>query len=71
MLSKSLDYEQTFAEVARLAVPEIADWCAVDIVDKDGGLQRLTVTHADPAKVRHARGVDAAATRPIRTVPAG
>ncbi len=54
VLSKSLDYEQTFAEVARLAVPEIADWCAVDIVDKDGGLKRLIVTHTDPAKVRHA-----------------
>jgi PAS domain S-box-containing protein len=55
VLSRSLDYEQTFAEVARLAVPEIADWCAVDIVDKDGGLQRLTVTHSDPAKVRQAQ----------------
>jgi PAS domain S-box-containing protein len=54
VLSRSLDYEQTFAEVARLAVPEIADWCAVDIVDKDGGLQRLTVAHTDPAKVRQA-----------------
>jgi PAS domain S-box-containing protein len=51
ILSRSLDYEQTLVEVARLAVPEIADWCAVDIVNKEGGLQRLTIAHADPSKV--------------------
>src|SRR4029079_16793020 len=30
ILSRSLDYEKTLAAVTRLAVPEIADWCAVD-----------------------------------------
>ena len=34
-LSSSLDYEATLAAVARLAVPTLADWCAVDIVDGD------------------------------------
>jgi PAS domain-containing protein len=33
--SSSLDYEQTLAAVARLAVPTLADWCAVDIVEGD------------------------------------
>ena len=55
VLSRSLDYEQTFTEISRLAVPEIADWCAVDIIDKDGGLQRLALAHADPAKVEYVR----------------
>ena len=36
VLSKSLDYEETLATVARLAVPEIADWCTVDIVTQSG-----------------------------------
>ena len=31
VLGSSLDYEQTLTDVARLAVPRIADWCAVDI----------------------------------------
>jgi signal transduction histidine kinase/CheY-like chemotaxis protein len=54
-LSRSLDYEQTLADVARLAVPEIADWCAVDIVADDGSIQRLAVAHVDPEKVKLAR----------------
>src|SRR5207248_1987259 len=31
-LTDSLDYESTLAKAARLAVPRLADWCAVDIV---------------------------------------
>ena len=55
ILSRSLDYEHTLAAVAKLAVPEIADWCAVDIVDETGSLQRLAVAHVDPAKLELAR----------------
>jgi PAS domain S-box-containing protein len=49
-LGSSLDYEATLAAVARLAVPTLADWCAVDIVDGDQ-LKRLAVAHVDPGKV--------------------
>src|SRR3712207_8864242 len=31
-LSSSLDYQSTLANVASLAVPQLADWCAVDIL---------------------------------------
>jgi PAS domain S-box-containing protein len=31
LLSTSLDYERTLAKVAEIAVPEIGDWCAVDV----------------------------------------
>jgi PAS domain S-box-containing protein len=55
VLSRSLDYEHTLAAVARLAVPEIADWCAVDLVEPAGRLRRLAVAHVDPAKVEYAR----------------
>jgi PAS domain S-box-containing protein len=51
-LSSSLDYRITLANVARLAVPRLADWCAVDIVEEDGSLERLAVEHEDPQKVR-------------------
>src|SRR5262245_46716408 len=33
-LSSSLDYEATLRTVASLAVPQMADWCAVDVVDE-------------------------------------
>jgi PAS domain S-box-containing protein len=51
LLSSSLDYEETLARLARLAVPELADWCSIDMLAEDGGIQRLAVAHQDPAKV--------------------
>ena len=50
ILSSSLDYEQTLSALSKLAVPEIADWCAVDLVE-GGILKRVTAFHADPEKV--------------------
>jgi GAF domain-containing protein len=49
-LSRSLDYRVTLATVAHLAVPTVADWCAVQMLD-DGRLRTLAVAHVDPAKV--------------------
>ena len=54
VLGSSLDYQQTLTDVARLAVPRIADWCAVDIF-VDNRLERLALEHADPLKVALAR----------------
>jgi PAS domain S-box-containing protein len=50
-LSSSLDYRTTLASVAYLAVPTLADWCAVDVVAEDGSVERLAVAHPDPKKV--------------------
>lgn len=50
-LSASLDYEATVQRVAELAVPHIADWCAVDILDESGQPQRLAVAHPDASKI--------------------
>lgn len=49
-LNASLDYEATLARVAHLAVPHVADWCAIDIKE-DGAVKRLAVAHVDPGKV--------------------
>ena len=54
VLASSLDYEQTLRNVAELAVPEIADWCAVDLVDEDGDRRRVVVAHKDPEMLRRA-----------------
>ena len=51
MLSSSLDYRETLSSVARSAVPTLADWCAVDVVEQDGPVERLAVEHTDPEKV--------------------
>jgi PAS domain S-box-containing protein len=50
-LASSLDYEATLRTVAQLAVPEIADWCAVDIAE-GAELKRLAVAHQNPEKVQ-------------------
>jgi PAS domain S-box-containing protein len=55
ILSSSLDYRETLASVARLAVPRLADWCVVDVLEDDGSLQRLAAEHEDPEKVALAR----------------
>ncbi|MEP6953924.1 MAG: GAF domain-containing protein, partial [Solirubrobacteraceae bacterium] len=41
MLDASLDYEQTLANVATIAVPEIADWCSVSVLDDGGSLREV------------------------------
>jgi PAS domain S-box-containing protein len=51
LLSSSLDYRATLASVARLAVPTLADWCAVDVFEEDGSVERLAVEHEDPQKI--------------------
>jgi PAS domain S-box-containing protein len=51
VLSSSLEYESTLKSVARLAVPSFADWCAVDMRETDGSINRLAIEHLDPNKV--------------------
>jgi serine phosphatase RsbU (regulator of sigma subunit) len=54
LLVSSLDYQQTLRNVAGLAVPQIADWCAVDLFDQEGGREPVAVAHSDPAKLEMA-----------------
>jgi len=53
----SLEPEQVLTTVATVSVPFFADWCAVDIVQGTGQIERLTVRHVDPAKVELATRV--------------
>jgi PAS domain S-box-containing protein len=54
-LSLSLDWRAGLRAIARVAVPQVADWCAVHVADEDGTISSLAVEHADPAKVLFAR----------------
>ena len=53
-LGSSLDYERTLVEVAGLAVPRIADWCVISLLEEDG-LREVAMTHADPKKIEFVR----------------
>jgi PAS domain S-box-containing protein len=48
VLARSLDYEATLAGLARLALPHLADWCVIDVIE-GGRLNRIEVAHHDPA----------------------
>ncbi|MGI8400980.1 MAG: hybrid sensor histidine kinase/response regulator [Gemmatimonadaceae bacterium] len=49
LLSASNDGDQVLKDLARLAVPSIADVCIVDALDADGSLRRVEVVRADSA----------------------
>jgi PAS domain S-box-containing protein len=51
LLESSLDYSTTLGNVARLAIPEVADWCAVDVLGRDDALDHVALAHADPDKL--------------------
>ncbi|ATB30788.1 GAF domain-containing protein [Melittangium boletus] len=51
LLTSSLDYETTLKALTELAVPRLADWCSLEMVDEDGKLRLLGVAHVAPAKV--------------------
>ena len=55
LLIAPLDLEERLAELARIVVPRLADWCAVDLLDDKGGVQQVAVAHVDEAKAEWAR----------------
>ena len=48
VLAGSLDYEQTFTNLARLIVPRLAEFCIIDRLDETGHLHQVAVAHRDP-----------------------
>jgi PAS domain S-box-containing protein len=49
-LSASLDYRETLERITRLLVPELADWCLLDMVDDNGSVNQLAAAHAEEDK---------------------
>lgn len=52
--SASLDPKVTLNTIANMVVPDIADWCAVDLFDGKT-IERVATVHKDPAKVKWAQ----------------
>jgi PAS domain S-box-containing protein len=50
LLAGSLDYRVTLASIVRLAVPELADWCALEMVGPGGSVRRLASAAVDPER---------------------
>ncbi len=57
VLSSTLDYQETLANISRQVVPQLADWFAVDLVDAQGNFELIELAHKDPEQVRWARAL--------------
>jgi len=55
LLATSLDYQTTLENLAHLAVPQLADWCTIHVVEADKSLRQVAMVHADPLKLLWAR----------------
>ncbi len=51
ILGSSIDYQTTLRSVATLAVPRLADWCQIELLDEQNVPQPLALVHADPEKI--------------------
>ena len=63
-LSRSLDPQRTLQHVAETAVPELADWCGVDLPGPGGAVDLVAMAHVDPERV--ALGRELRARYPLR-----
>jgi PAS domain S-box-containing protein len=59
LVSSSLDIDVTLDKVAWAAVPEIADWCCVDMPDERGVLRRVAVAAGEGERAVVERALDA------------
>jgi PAS domain S-box-containing protein len=63
VLTETLDVQHTLTELVELAVPRLADWCTIDMLER-GEIRNVGVAHADPQTARLARRLHA--RRPVR-----
>ena len=68
VLASSLDYEQTLQNVARVAVPAVADICAVDLFDEELTREHAFTVHRDSMRQRLVQRIRRARARPARPV---
>jgi PAS domain S-box-containing protein len=69
LLSSSLDYRTTLVSVARLAVPMLADWCAIETIEEGGAIERMPLVHRDPDKAELARRLEEALPPVLAMLP--
>jgi PAS domain S-box-containing protein len=54
-LSEAEDVADALPQIAKLAVPEIADWAAVFLLDTDRAIRLVALQHRDPERLDHVR----------------
>jgi signal transduction histidine kinase/DNA-binding response OmpR family regulator len=57
ILAASLDYRSTLQEIAKRLVPNLADWCIIDVLGPRG-FERVSVLHKDPLQRERAEELE-------------
>jgi len=50
IVSSSLDLDETLGAIAKSTIPEVADWCQIDLRMEDGRIKTVAVAHRDAEK---------------------
>ncbi len=50
-LTATRDVREGLTRLARLVVPELADWCVVDLFTEPDRVERVVVAHRDPSRI--------------------
>lgn len=58
LLASPVNYEESLKSVVRAAVPDIADWCVVDLLDDNGIPRTIEIAHRESGKVTWARRIN-------------
>ncbi|HET7630252.1 MAG TPA: ATP-binding protein, partial [Candidatus Saccharimonadales bacterium] len=69
--SASLKYTDTLHNIASLVVPNVADWCTIDMLRDDGQIEQVVLVHKDPERVAWARDLQAKQGAPDPSDPTG
>jgi PAS domain S-box-containing protein len=51
-MAESVEWEPTLRAIVRSAVPTMADWCSLTLLDRGGTLRVAAVAHTDPERER-------------------
>ncbi|MDP3047761.1 MAG: PAS domain S-box protein [Chloroflexota bacterium] len=57
LLAASLDATSRLANIARVVVPLLADWCVVHVTEEGQPIRPVAVAHADPQKLAQAKAL--------------
>jgi PAS domain S-box-containing protein len=55
IFARQLDLDATLKAIAAFTVPEVADWCQIDLRTEDGRIRTVAMAHRDPQKNRVAQ----------------
>jgi anti-anti-sigma factor len=55
LFASALSLDGLLEALAALVVPELADWCSIDLAQESGALETVAVMHRDAAKVEQVR----------------